>query len=517
MAFTPSSTVYLLGTPLDNKYKNQILFPDGASQYNYFINRIKHRFEGVTYQRKDNYIRVNANIDDLWDSNYVMYNNYNFTNKYFYAFITKMEYVSDRVTDVFIETDVFQTWLFECNLKESFVVREHVSDDTIGANLLDEQLEIGEYKMATYDPVGQLGVIWNVLAVSDTQPMGSTDQVGNKYGNVVTGLTYYPFPNTTQGIDWLKETIAGYASAGKPDAIVMIFTAPKLLLSIVDSVDWFLGYPIPSGEPYGFKMFTLPKNLFTVDGYTPKNNKLHTYPYKFFYASNNSGQSATFRYEDFSDPSEMDFSLFGTLMPNPMIMLAPSDFKGDGLKYEYGLTLTGFPLGSWTSDAYTAWFAQNGASTGVALAGSAVALVGGAVTGNIPAVIGGAMGVFSQMAQIQKAQIQPDQAKGQVGAGSLHFGDNSLDFFVARMTIKAQYAKMVDDYFTMFGYKVNRLKVPETHSRAYWNYIQTIDVNINGQIPDDDMLKLKSMYDNGVTLWHDPDNFLNYDLNNTII
>jgi hypothetical protein len=517
MAFTPSSTVFLLGAPLDNKYKNQILFPDGESQYNYFVSRIKHRFECVTYQRKDNYIRVDANIDDLWDSNYVMYNNYNFTNKYFYAFITKMEYVSDRVTDVFIETDVLQTWLFECSLKESFVVREHVADDAIGVNLVDEQLEIGEYKMSSYDAVGQLGAIWNVLAVSDTQPMGTTEQVGNKYGNVVTGLTYYPFPNTDQGIDWMKSTIAGYASAGKPDAIVMIFTVPKLLLPIVDSPDWLLGSPIPSGEPYGFKLVTLPKNLTDIDGYTPKNNKLHTYPYKFFYASNNTGQSATFRYEDFSDPAIMDFSVFGVLMPNPQIMLAPYYYKGATLSYEAGLLLTGFPLGSWTSDAYTAWFAQNGASTGVSIAGSALAVVGGIASANPMAVAGGALGVFSQMAQIQKAIIQPDQAKGQVGSGSLHFGDNSLDFYVARMNIKAQYAQMVDDYFSMYGYKVNRLKAPAIHSRAYWNYVQTIDVNIDGQIPDDDMRRLKAMYDEGVTLWHDADNFLNYNLNNYIL
>jgi len=85
------------------------------------------------------------------------------------------------------------------------------------------------------------------------------------------------------------------------------------------------------------------------------------------------------------------------------------------------------------------------------------------------------------------------------------------------MSIKAQYAKRIDDYFTMFGYKVNALKVPETHSRAQWNYIQTIDVNIDGAIACEDMGKLKTIYNNGVTVWHNPINFLNYSLLNYIL
>jgi hypothetical protein len=97
------------------------------------------------------------------------------------------------------------------------------------------------------------------------------------------------------------------------------------------------------------------------------------------------------------------------------------------------------------------------------------------------------------------------------------FGVGSLDYYFAHMTIKAQAAKRIDDYFTMFGYKVNALKVPELHSRSNWNYIQTIDVNIDGAIPADDMKKLKSIYNNGVTLWHNAENFCHYEMSNEII
>jgi hypothetical protein len=139
MAFTPNTRVYLIDTPLDNKYKNTIHFDDIGDQHSYFFNNKKHEYDNVTYQRKNNSIRVDEHIDNLWDVNYVAYQNGSFNDKWFYAFITRMEYVSDRATDIFIETDVFQTWLFDVEIKESFVVREHVDDDTIGKHLVDEQ------------------------------------------------------------------------------------------------------------------------------------------------------------------------------------------------------------------------------------------------------------------------------------------------------------------------------------------------------------------------------------------
>jgi hypothetical protein len=73
MAFTPTSRVYLLDTPLDNTYKNQIDFASTADQYNYFIDRQKHKYEEYSYIRKDNVIKVGVYIDDINDSNYVMY------------------------------------------------------------------------------------------------------------------------------------------------------------------------------------------------------------------------------------------------------------------------------------------------------------------------------------------------------------------------------------------------------------------------------------------------------------
>ena len=75
-----------------------------------------------------------------------MYQNENYSDKWFYAFIVNMEYRADNLTYITIGTDVWQTWQFDITLKESFVEREHVAkvDDTTYKNLEPEGLEIGE-------------------------------------------------------------------------------------------------------------------------------------------------------------------------------------------------------------------------------------------------------------------------------------------------------------------------------------------------------------------------------------
>lgn len=68
-----------------------------------------------------------GHIDDLLEYNYVMYLNENYTNKWFYAFITNMEYVTDFNTKIYISTDVFQTWQFNFTFKQSFIEREMIA------------------------------------------------------------------------------------------------------------------------------------------------------------------------------------------------------------------------------------------------------------------------------------------------------------------------------------------------------------------------------------------------------
>ena len=85
------------------------------------------------------------------------------------------------------------------------------------------------------------------------------------------------------------------------------------------------------------------------------------------------------------------------------------------------------------------------------------------------------------------------------------------------MSVRAEVARTIDDFFTMFGYKVNRVKVPNITGRRNWNYVKTIGCYIDGDVPQTDMQEIKDMFNKGVTLWHNPSTFADYSQNNDII
>jgi hypothetical protein len=529
MAFSPSSRVYLLDTPLDNTYKNQLYFEAANDQYAYFMSCKTHVFENITYVRKDNIISVPAYIDTLYDCNYVMYQNTNFGSKWFYAFITKMEYKNPNCTDIYIETDVYQTWISNINLKKSFVIREHVTDDTIGKHTVNEGLDLGEYIMNDYVKTNAVDDLWFILAVSDT--ISNTDTViRGIYGNVYSGLAYFAYAQ--DDIAALSTHINNYVAAQKSDAIQFIYTIPRKYLP----ANLETGHVIPNFSDINTSIFnykTFDHNdpdqyakFQQLDTYIPVNKKLYCYPYNFLYVTNNTGGSCEYRFEDFEDFETLDYITFyidGNMSPNPTLLFYPYDnyrYSKSGQAndcFEYGISLTGFPFCSWANDTFVAWLSQNAVQSALSFGGSGLALIGGIVTGNPIAIGGGAIGIGSQIAEYYRESSQPNQAKGNVNGATLNVAAGRLDFYVSRMSIKKEYAERIDNYFSMFGYKVNAFKVPQLHTRKYWNYIQTMDVNIEGAIPDNDMIRLKQMFNDGVTFWHDPKFFCHYEAGNTIL
>ena len=103
-----------------------------------------------TYQRIDKTINVGINAESLYDCNYIMFQNTSFGNKWFYAFITGVEYKGNNCSTISYEMDVMQTWFFDYTIKPCFVEREHILVDEIGANLVEENLELGEYIYDTH-------------------------------------------------------------------------------------------------------------------------------------------------------------------------------------------------------------------------------------------------------------------------------------------------------------------------------------------------------------------------------
>ena len=85
------------------------------------------------------------------------------------------------------------------------------------------------------------------------------------------------------------------------------------------------------------------------------------------------------------------------------------------------------------------------------------------------------------------------------------------------MSVREEYAKIIDQYFSMYGYSINEVKLPNITGRSNWNYVKTIGANIEGDIPEGDINEIKSLFNNGITLWHNTSTYLDYSQNNAII
>ena len=59
--------------------------------------------------------------------------------------------------------------------------------------------------------------------------------------------------------------------------------------------------------------------------------------------------------------------------------------------------------------------------------------------------------------------------------------------------------------------------MPNITGRRYWNFVKTKQVNITGDIPQDDMNEIKSYFNTGITFWHDTTKYLDYSQNNAIV
>ena len=268
--------INLLNVPLEADYKHTIFFDLPKDQTDYFLAKKVKSFEDFNYQRKDNIIRIPLHFDELCGKvNYVMYQNKAYNNKWFYAFIIDIKYVSDGMSEIYIKTDVMQTWFFDYSLKSCFVEREHTDNDTIGANTLPEELETGEYICnKTIHDKSMSNTTFIVASCVDLSTFA--DSGLKNYNGVVNGWYYYCFDTIAE----IETKLNNLAELRSNDSIVSIFVMPKAFINKNDDgtvmenhVAKFCYWDtLPDGQGANELIY----KPSTLNGYTPQNKKLLT-------------------------------------------------------------------------------------------------------------------------------------------------------------------------------------------------------------------------------------------------
>ena len=243
--------------------------------------------------------------------------------------------------------------------------------------------------------------------------------------------------------------------------------------------------------------------------------------------SNNNGGNAIYKYElfetDISDNHLLKFQVKSTLCPGMSGILVPYLYNYSlGYNYEEGLQLPKYAICGWNSDIYTNWLTQQGVNNIANIVKSTGAgATGGATLGPTGMLLGGMAGMINATGNIilsmKEHEFYPAQANGNTNTGDVSLASNLCTFTAYGKCIKQEYAKIIDNYLSMFGYKVNRVGKPHLHVRTYYDYIKTNGINIEGNIPESDLNQIINMFNNGVRFWHDTSKYLDFSVNNSII
>lgn len=523
----PMSQIYIVSdVPLDNRYEHSLYFENRTEQEQYFTRKIVKYFFGYTYLRKNWSIKVEASMSEAHRWTYLFFENTQHENKNYFYFINKVNYVNENTVELDLELDVIQTYLFDWDMKECFVEREHTASDDIGEHTVEEGLETGPLMSVDSEDVRAFqDMCIMYLTTMDTT---STSAVSNVYDGVFSGLRAYAIQMEDHVM--FGQYLDSLAENGKIDAIVAMWMYPKNVVRVATWTDD--GFNRVLGA--GYDDFTV-KGLSDVksklfEGYTPKNNKLYSYPFNFLYVSNNSGGSAVYRYERFTDPDEIEFGCAGAIAPDASVKIYPYGYNGASGSYEEGLELGSFPSCAWDSDVYKVWLAQNQNSQNLAYtqakiqAGAgALTAIGSAFMGNLTGAVGGAamgynalMSTQQMLAQRADMDVQPSQARGNHST-NVNVANGKQTFTMIYKCVSREFAKIIDDYFTKYGYQVNRVKYPNIHNRDRYTYVKTVGCTVAGAIGNEDRLKIESVFDKGITFWADTVNPCDYTAENNCL
>lgn len=623
MYIEPNSIVKILhGVPLDNKYEHTLCWDHygnnaKTAQINFFDNadRIKYTLTKQTYQRYDRgYIKVAIPVDNLYDCDYMMFQNTSYGNKWFYAFITNVSYVNGNnqtgTTLIEYEIDRMQTWYFDYELMQCFVEREHSATDEVGDNIVDEGLNTGDYYytklyeknfndfylLITYIPnenkyvyvKRELGIITEQFSVKQmtfssltytTAPIYSAYNDGGITKYIEAGLKIaLPLNNITT----LFDPVEGIGELGQALSkancnIVSLKLVPSEMISAYLVEKYFLysanaeteiSQPEYVNLPIKVENVTIGRNAtfndYSNNTYTPKNNKLYTSPY--YGAEIRSTQNDTveldYKFGNNFKNGTLSFELLYNIYPDTSITLVPTNFNGAPEAFNFSISLNKFPVFSYSEDSYAQWLSAHREAMALRLVGTGINTIGmiaskfvGVKAGLVgQGIVGGASGsekvfqvgsqdylsanraidsgklsvgssavsglsaivknIFNTLGDISIAKNTRDSYTNDQSAPNLSYVASSTAFYINQMTISPQHAKIIDSYFTRFGYATKITKVPNRNVRTHFCYTKTVGCEIKGKIPQSEREVICNVYDHGITFWKYAADIGNYDVDN---
>lgn len=532
---------------IDRQYTNVLSYSE-AQMLELCQDNLVAQADNYSFLRPSGSIMAGFTFAQCLQANYIAFQNPDYSNKWFFAWIDDVIYKGDKNTEITFTVDAWSTWFDKWQKKTCFINRQHTNDDTIGLHTIPENLDVGEVvqERITEDlAYGNDFGYWIAVASNWKIKDGSTgaELLEDNKGTQYSAITVYD--NTVFGTQLFFFNITDLSSFanlvlfllrtnadGHIEDVQYIFILPDVAIEqsklqshtakVISDENTFSFYTM-SYDMTPEKFNTEIDKITSFSDYIPKNNKCFVYPYNYLFVSNNQGSNNIYKYEDFNTEKCIFENQFSIAIGGSG-RIVPKNYKGMATNDDEALALGKYPTCAWSSDAFTNWLTQNSVNMAVSLGLTAGAVATSIATGGAtaPILAGAVMSVAGNIGntigQFYQASLLPNINGGQAN-GDVIWTCNRNMFSFRQMRVKTEYLKIIDDYFTRFGYAVKSLTMPNITGRAYWNYVEigaSEEIGY-GEVPSKFMDTINNACRRGVTIWHNHVNVGNYSLNNIIV
>lgn len=567
MAVRDSKIILASGIKLDSDYKNVLSYTQQQMLDLVSTNAVASNNTYSFIREDKNVVQCNFQYSQVCNANYMAFQNIDYNNRWFFAFIRDIIFVNNNTVNIVFDTDVWSTFYSSLTINKCFVDREHVNDDTIGLHTVPENISTGDMvcESETYDTSLSGEISYYVGVYSDWLPVNSggtaaTQKAGTQYDGVaiydgVVGghsllmFKLYvdsnrPFSTYDQNDHWdahtpdlidLKDYIATCNADGHIEDVKDLFIVPDALFTGTSDEATIIDCSRVIGDPVFARrfMYYVSKQSFDPDTYTvniPKvhsftgitgitNNKIYCYPYNYLLVTNNQGNQNIYKYEYFSDSENATFTTQLAVSIGVSGRVVPTNYQGQSVNNDESLSLGKYPTCGWTADSYTNWLTQQSINMPTKLATMAGGIGASIAIGNplgAGLIAGG--GALSLLNEFRAESLKPN-IEGGGNTADIVCSTKNNTFVYKCMRCKVEDLKIINDYFNRFGYKISETKTPNLTGRTYWNYIKigNNDVMASGNIQTKFLDKINDIARAGTTVWHNHANIGNFSLTNSIV
>lgn len=488
------------GIKMDKGYKNVLRYStDSMLELLRSESHLVSSSNNYSFIRKNGTINTDFTYHQCLQSNYIAFQNPDYSDMWFFAWIDDVIYRSDRCTELRYTVDVFSTWWDYWTRATCFVEREHPVNDSFGANNLPEPISVDDYIVQESNNLSVApNKICFLFSEAKRQKEDGTFEYISPYeayrggtpfvGNLPMTLWRVPAPLTQSGATELIQYYSDYVKDGKAGDLVGIFT-----------------YNDNTGITDGVNKY----HLTNIGGYVPKYAKTLQYPFTKITLSNQQGSSVELRAEDFD--GNVRFKIASTNNYKGQSICYPVQYKGIERNTDFGLLIDNYPTIPMTVDSFATYLAQNSTNIALSAVSGAVGTITSIATGNPLASVAGIGSMINTFGNIATARTKPDSITGMSSGNLINMLLENFYFLIEFNTCKRDIAEIADSFFDMYGYTTNRVKTPNLDSSGH-NYVKiSSDSNIGyGSVPSMYMDIINNAFRSGVTLWDSHDELGNY-------